>query len=344
MNFYLKRVPYTFYFFIVVYLLFLLNYFEFPDSLDIGRYYLNAEDSAKMYDNIWLFIKHTFEVNNDFVYMTTLFVAVKLGIPLNFITILYLSLYYICICEMLRHLNTFTKVPNIVLLYILMCAPLIWVMEISRNLAAIAFLYLSIFRFINGCKKSALLFLIMSVMTHISMIVYLPLMLCAVYLSKTNFIPNKKIVTSFFIILIIIGVFIPNTIVNVMVMLTESSDSRYAYYSEMDNIIPLRTSLIGYGDKIPIIYIFIYSIYIVINNSKHDFYYWMLFLLTGVLSFAIFSSLMLTNRIIMLMPMFIGVNVCSLLKYHQKSLFILSLGGALCVMAHFYSYRTNFCF
>ena len=342
---YCEKIPYWSYLILVLILYFAMEFSTFPESLDIGRYYSNVENATKSYDNLIAFIKNTISVNKDFIYFTSLFIALKVGVSLNIVTTMYLSMYYICCCELIRRSIGLKRISKFILFYSLMCAPFIWVQEISRNLAAIAILYLSIMKFQGGENKKAIIFMIASVFSHISMIIYVIIVLVSVFLAKKNIKMKHRMLSVLFLSLIVIGMIIPNTIVSFMSLLAAVTDSRYVAYSVMENTQPLLTNTISYGDKVPMVYIYLYAIYLVFVNKTHDFYFWMLLMLTVMLSFALFSSLMLTNRIILIMPLFIAANVCSILKNSRamnKRLYMLSLIGSVVVCLHLYAYRTAF--
>lgn len=338
------KVPYLLYFIIFLFLYISLSLFTFPDALDITRYYENVAYSVQSDIKLIDYIKHLLDSTIDFVYFSSLFIAYKLGISLNIITTIYLSMYYICCLELFRLNNNLIQTKKLIIFYALMCAPFIWVLEISRNLAAISFFYIAVIFFLRKLKKVGLVFAIVSIFTHISMITYIPIVCVAYLLSKKTYSINHKYIAFIFVIMSIIGYLLPGKIIDVMTLLSEGSETRYSYYATYDNINPLLNTIIGYGDKMPMFFIFIYSIIIVVKNKKHDFFFWMLFMLTTMLSFALFSSLLLTNRIIMLMPLFVVGNLCSIPKAQSRLLYSLSIIGAICVFANFYSYRTAFSF
>lgn len=340
-------IPYGLYFCIIIILYLSLVFYTFPDALDLTRYYEGAIRDAKQFSDTYEYLGYLFDNDIDFIYSLSLYLAQKYGLSMNIVTTLYLSIYYICCCELIRrNIGSMNNIPKIIFLYAALSAPFIWVQEISRNLAAISFIYLAFLAYQNKNKKWAITFTIASIFTHISMIVYVLVFIVALVCRNKVISLNRRILTVSFILLIIVGYLMPSYIIDAMAFIAESSQSRYSYYADMENEIPLLTNAIGYGDKIPMFFIYIYSIYLVIVNKKNDLYYWILLMLTGLLSFAIFSSLMLTNRIIMLMPLFISANVCSILSGKQckykNVIRLLSIIGMFCVVAHLYAYRTVF--
>lgn len=341
---YREKPPYRFYFFLVLLLYASMHFYVFPDALDITRYYDSVKDDVLHYHNILDYIESQISIHIDCIYSSSLYLANRAGIPLNLVTTLYLSIYYIVICELLRRNYGLKRIRGIILFYILMSAPFIWVQEISRNLAAIAFMYCSFFQFNKNNKTIAVLFVIGAVFTHFSLVIFVLLYMIAFFMQQVNL--NRKIVILFFLAILIIGYISPSYLVNLTVVVAENSDNHYAAYASIENALPLFTTSIGYGDKIPMVYVYLFSLYLVLKNKKHDFYYWGLFVLTAGLSFALSTSLMLTNRIIMQMPLFIGWSICAILQQEGRKeyirLYILSAIGTVCVLAHFWSYRLIF--
>ena len=340
----IEKPPYRFYIFLVSLLYISMHFYVFPDALDITRYYELVESDALRYHNILDYIDFQFSSHIDFIYFSSLYLANKAGISLNLVTTFYLSIYYITICELLRQNYGLKQIWGVILFYILMSAPFVWVQEISRNLAAIAFMYYSLFQFNKDNKIVAVFFAVGAIFTHFSLIIFVLLYFLAFFIQGINL--NRKIVLLFFLFILIIGYISPSYLVNFTVTVAENSDNHYAAYANLENAVPLFSSSIGYGDKIPMVYVYIFSLYLILKNKKHDFYYWGLFILTAGLSFALLTSLMLTNRIIMQMPLFIGWSVCATLqqggrKEHTR-LYFFSVIGIVCVLAHFWSYRLIF--
>jgi hypothetical protein len=127
----------------------------------------------------------------------------------------------------------------------------------------------------------------------------------------------------------------------------EGNETRYgALYGNLEAQGALMTSTIGYGDKMPIVFCLIFSVLLLFLRKNKDFMYWMLYVLTLMLSFFILSSLMFTNRVIMLMTLFIAYNAYKVINEgtsdDKKKLHLASIVGSVVVFLHFYSYRTHF--
>lgn len=340
MKVFISKEPYIlFYCLIVIIISCMMGMYTFPEALDIIRYYEDAENYSKIYD-LQSYYKLISETNFDFIYTCSLFTFAKYGIPLNFLTIIYISIYYIAMCEIIRKVEP-VKIPGLILLLILLFAPFVWVQAISRNLAAISFYYLGILLWLNKKHIFSVLVFLISIFTHISMALWLLLSIMALVLSKVSLTPKKK--NLLFISSVIIGLFFPMLMFDLFLSLAGLGDSRYASYAQLSMSSALFNPYLGHGEYVPMLFTLLFSIYLVTISKNNDFFFWMLFLLTVGLCFAIMTSTMLTNRIIMLMPLFIGCNVCAALKENNKvvypHLYLWAIVGFCSNFIHFWYYR-----
>lgn len=340
-----RRVPYKFYFWIIFVLSLSMMFYVFPEELDITRYYENATLALYNYANIIDYATNLFENQIDFIYNSSLFLAGKSGIHMNVVTIFYMSLYYICVFEIIRKHFPNLRTPGCVLFYVVMFAPFIWVQSIARNLAAISFFYVFISCFLNGKYIKAVFWLIVSVFTHISMLMYLPVIFVSFLLNRLDL--NNKFIYLSIIAALVLSYIVPSQLLNLISIVMEGDETRYgAVYGAMETQGALMSSTIGYGDKMPIVFCLAYSVLLLFLRKSKDFMYWMLYVLSLMLSFFILSSLMFTNRVIMLMPLFVAYNaykvVCEGKSDSKKKLYLASLIGCVVVFLHFYSYRTHF--
>lgn len=343
MNILIPDKPYYLYYvwFILIIIL-MMSLFTFPEALDIGRYYEDALTYSKIYTLPQYFEKNI-DGNIDFIYTCSLFIFAQLGLPLNIVTIFFLSLYYISLCEIIR-ISEPTKVHGVLLIVILLFCPFIWVLAISRNAAAIAIYYFAILQFVNRRPFLGITFFIVSIFTHVSMIMWIIITIIAYAIRRFHL--KKFIIISILVGFITLAYIIPNYLFEIMSLILGNSESRYVSYSIVSNVSsPLHSTDISYGEKIPMLYSIGLSIYLLIVNQKQNFYYWMLFLLTIFLSFAIFSSMMFTNRTIMIMPLYIGYNICSIINMKNfrinMQLYMLSIIGCGSVFLHFWSRRSD---
>ena len=343
-----KRIPYKFYFIVVLALILSMLLYVFPEDLDIIRYYESAEQAVTEYNDVIDFSKFWMEDHVDFMYPASLFIALKLGLPMDVITIFYMALYYIAIFEIIRKRFPYVRIPGCILFYVAMFAPFIWVQSISRNLAAIAFLYVAMNYMADGKSKVKVVFwLIASLFTHISMVMYIPAIIVALLIENREV--NNKLIYFSIIVTLGISYIVPSQLLNLISSVLSGSDSRYAAsYGAMETQGVLMAESIGYGDKLPIMFCFLYSIILLFLNKSKDFMYWMLYMLTLMLSFFILSSLMFTNRVIMLMPLFVAYNAYKVMTEgtikSRKMLSLVSFVGCIVVFLHFYAYRMYFSF
>lgn len=328
-------------------LLFLSMYFSaFMEALDIQRYYSTAESHAIQFNSLSSYIPYLIETNYDFIYFTSLYLALKLGISLNIVTTIYLSIYYISVCEVIRRLSLGIRISKWVLTFTLLCAPFIWVQEISRNLAAISFAYLAVLCYISGNRSKGIFWLVMACCTHISMLIYLPVFIAPVFLQDKQI--KQKTVMFVVLTCIVISYMTPSYLFDLFLQGVEGSSSRYSSYELTESQNALMTSTIGYGDKLPMIWALIYSIICLLLSKTKDYFYWGLLILVVYLSSFIQSSVMFTNRVIMLLPLFVSVVVVNIYKYESpakiKIIKYCSFIGLLFVAAHFWAYRMAFNF
>ena len=340
-----RRAPYRFYFLVVFLLSILMITYVFPDELDIIRYYENAKYAAREYSHLLDYSLYLINTQFDFIYGSSLYVAEKIGLHLNFVTIFYMSLYYIAIFEILRKNFSYLKIPVYVFLYVTLFAPFIWVQSISRNLAAIAFFYLAINYILDGRFIKSILWLIMSMFTHISMLMYFPVVLIALFIKGRNI--NNKFIYLSVVAALLFSYIVPSQLIGIISIIMDSDETRYgAEYGSLEAQGALMADSIGYGDKVPIVVCLAFAVLLLFLNTRKDFMYWMLYCLTIMLSFFVLSSLMFTNRIIMLMPLFIAYNAYKVFSdgslRGKKMLSIASLIGCTAVFLHFYAYRTHF--
>lgn len=337
-----SKEPYLlFYCLFIVIISCLMAVYTFPEALDIQRYYEDAENSSKYLTTEQYFL-YSFNNNFDFIYTVTLFIFAKLNLSLNIPTIFFLSLYYISLCEVIRRYEP-TIVPGLIFLLIIFFVPFVWIQAISRNTAGIAFYYLGLFQFISNRKILGSIFFIVSIFTHISMLGWI--VLSGVAWITTKITISRLIKNSIFVTLILLACIAPSHIIDIFSLIADSTQSRYASYAMLSMSSPLLSNDIGYGDKIPMLVSCLIASYLIMVNNKLDFFFWMLFLLTIGLIFSLFTSMMFTNRIIMLMPLFIGCNICSIWNSKSQSLRIqvyilavISLGSNI---LHFWSYRNE---
>lgn len=340
-----RQVPYKFYFLVVFALALSMIFYVFPEELDIIRYYEHAIYAAHEYGSVVDYASNLISNQIDFIYSSSLYLAEKNGLHMNIVTILYMSIYYISIFEVLRKGFPYFKIPEYILFYVVMFAPFIWVQSISRNLAAIAVFYLAINSFLDGKILKGLLWMIASMFTHISMLMYLPVVFGAFILKGRNI--NNKFIYLSILGALVFSYIVPSQLLGIISIIMDGDETRYgAVYGSLEAQGALMTSSIGYGDKLPIVICLAYSILLLFLNKKKDFMYWMLYFLTIMLSFFILSSLMFTNRVIMFMPLFVAYNAYKAYlegsTQRKKILNIISIIGCIVVCLHFYSYRTHF--
>lgn len=279
-------------------------------TFDLYRYYEMAELNVISKDLMGV-IESSREHNVDFLYHTILYVALIFNIPLNLVTVTIVSLYYFLILSCIRDIWN-KKIAESLLFVILFTTPICWVVSISRNLTAIMFLYVAIKSY---CRKKwffVVFFSILSVITHFSVLMYLAVLVSAFLLRKIHI--NKDVVIILIILSFLGGVFFPAYMQNLFFDMIINQDIRYSNYSTQNDLGMFKGNL-NYAAKLPTLLALSFSILLLYLNKKQDFVYWALFLLTIMLSVFVLSSWTLTNRCMMTLPIFWGMNVAMVYKY-----------------------------
>lgn len=320
--------------------------FKCPAALDIIRYYESAQSAVQSYINVEDYVFLQISENVDFIYTSILFIFAKYGISLDIVTSLIISFYYIFIAKIICKVAE-TKFNKIIFLYAILSAPLVWVITISRNVAAFTLFYVAVYYLINHDFKRCLIFCILSIFTHISLIVYV-LLLALSYLFEKNNVLNIRVRNIVLIAIIIIAYFMPLSLDYLNVHFSNFlSGSRYEDYLYTSRSAILETSNLGIGDKIPIIFIYLLSIILLLLDKNKSFLYWFYYFIIILLSFAIHSNIMMTQRYILILPAFIGVALFSIRSRMQSqsgylSLSLLSICGIIIMLGGIYTYRNVF--
>lgn len=332
------------YFVIVILVWLSMVFYTFPDALDIHRYYEYTESNSLHYNSVREYIEFELSSHIDFIYLSLLFLCHTWNLSPDIVTIFYISLYYISICAII-HKNQKRSIPGIILFFVLLCAPYCWVQSISRNLAAIATVYLAIYQFLCGRRNWGIILSIAAIFTHFSIIMLILICITSYFLRSIKI--HRKIIYLIFISSIVLSIFAPSILLDFIIHLADNSDNHYSAYATLESEAFLLNPYLGMGDKIPMLYLYLSSIYLLLINKKQDFFFWVLLILCSLLGFAFFTSTMFVQRIAMMMPLFVAGNVCSIYSRshtYRRQLYVISAIGSLCILWNFWAYRLNFQF
>ena len=161
------------------------------------------------------------------------------------------------------------------------------------------------------------------------MMIYIALVLIAYVISKLRINKARSLILA---VIAVVGYLVPTMIMDVISPYIALMQSR------------LFASSLGIGDKIPILFIYIFLFYLLVKDSREDWTYWMLYVCWGLLAFFIWSDVMMTNRIIMLSVPFVGISFYHLLnsKGYKNKLQLVSCLGVLIALGSLYTYRAVF--
>lgn len=318
--------------------------FHCDDALDIGRYYEMA-DVESSYDLTSIILLHIAQ-GIDFIYYIILNFVHSLGFPYDLATIFFVALYWFLTLLIMDDLYGLGNVPKKIWLVALCFAPCVWVLSISRTIAALCFLYAGVLLALNKKKLGAILFMIIAFFTHVSSFFFIGVLLLAIFLkrfyTKAHFSANLLLV-----VLIVASLVLPSLMGRMVTifgeLLNTDTYSGYANSTEAGNVFNL--SNIGKGDKVPIAICWLYSIIVLAFSKAKDFCYWVLYISTIFLTMFIASNLMMTNRFIMFMPPFWGA--CFVKAYidnkaKRRVMKIMALSGIVIYFLAIYTYRPLF--
>lgn len=297
----------------------IVSLYKFPDSLDIVRYYDSAKYAVASYSNLFDYAYDKISTDIDFIYTSVLYVFQKNHIPLNIATIIFLSIYYICIVRICK-ISYNLRGCHYLLCISLFCVPIDWTLTISRFLAAISFFYIAIICLTLHKYRIGLLFLIISIFTHVFILLFIVFLLISFLLYKLSL--SRKLSNIILLSFIVVGFttsFLGDLIQNLVSNF--AGDLRYSAYAdfflETDSI--LKASRVDYGSKLGALFVYVVSIFLSLCDQNRNYSYWFLYILTCVLCVVFHSSVVLTNRVEMIMPLFIGLSSYSVLKSNNSS-------------------------
>ena len=344
---YSSKNQFSYCFFVYLLLVIIMLITKEYEALDLWRYYDFAKTDAFYYHSITDLIANKVELYTDFIYFTALWLAAKIGISMDLVTALFMTVYYVTVSIVIKKHFKNMFIPFSILMFSMMFAPFILVQTISRNLAAISLCYVGIKNYLSGKYLKSIFWGIACVFTHFSMLMYIPIFVASHYLLKINI--SRKFIQGTLLAMLVFSFLTPSYVLDLLSLVLQGSDHRFEdTYGGMEASGALLSRNIGYGDKLPILIGYIYSVVLVFLNKSRDYMFWCLFLLVAMLSFFVLSSLMFTNRIMMLMTLFVAWNsvktylLCN--KTEKIILTVVASLGCVAVLAHFYSYRPMFGF
>ena len=307
------------------------------EALDLGRNLEESEILEDMY-SAQEFITMRRETKIDFIYYVINFIAVSKSIPLELITSLTIAIYYFIIIRLMRESYS-RKYGLFVILTVLFTTPLVWVASVSRNLMAIMFFYVAILLFYHNKKLLGTLFVLISVFTHFSCIIYIFLLIPVFYLRKQHF--SSSTIYFLLFLITILGFILPSFISPLLSFLGSTGFSSYSSIQISNFLI----SDYSYGDKIAPLFAYIFSLYLMCINKHRDKEFWMLFMLTFFLSLSLNIGYNYIIRCMMFMPLIWGINIADIYSYSpmmKKKVKTVSIVAMLPIILNIYAYRPLF--
>lgn len=311
------------------------------EALDVGRYYEMAIENAHVYNNIVFFIKDQIDANVDFIYQTFLYIAAEIGLPFQIITLCFFIVYYLASYLIVQTYCCPKSKMLCIIVYALLFSPIIWILTISRNVAALGLFFIGMLYYLKHKPVSSFFWILLSIFTHVSMMIYAVVFLVSIYItkSKINLMQRRVLL----LILVIVGYVAPSLIIDYLSPYISSLNMRYSNYADMAIISPIKaTNLSWFGDKLIILFSWLVSIFCSYYDSRNDALFWTLYLSTCLLSMFIWSNVMMTNRLMMFMTPLVGISLCYVYKAKKGLVTIISILGIMLAMGSLYAYRGMF--
>ena len=341
--------------FFIFCLFYLFGSFIPPLWSDLYRYYSIVSFNSNI--SILDFIaQHT---DFDFLYYIIFIEAGKLGISKEFVTMIYMILYYISILAILKSFlkiqekNKNIRLKSLLLLYsgALSIDPILF--TLGRNFAAISIFMLAVLNFLSGNKKISLLIFFSVLFFHIGVIFFYLLILLTFILYRLkiqlfcNLRIRKLLIMFLFICVPLISKTLYANISHLMdiIGLTSVSTRYSETYVENAEVSQLFDASFSLSSFIPLCCIFSLLIINLIYYKRRDFLLYLLFV--TYISSLIFISCQyfLFQRILLFFPLLIGCSSINVYLDHLKETKFIQIYRIclilpfICYVSFIYSYR-----
>lgn len=288
----------------------------------------------------------------DFIYYLLFYFCKILNINFGIITGLSVFFLYYNSYKIVKHfaneLNIFIDKSNYyyILIAIISSVSFVTVFGISRNVTAIAFFSFSVLFFLKNKKIFGFIFSILSVFTHIGMLIYIIIVLFSIYFGKHIF--EKKIVRrSVLLFFVLFGLnsilFMQQVLPKLLSFPFFSSFQYYTQYLDPSKTQNIFTFQLNYADIIMFISTALFGLYTLwFVNSKSvllRIYYFIYIWLLISLGF----SQMFTQRTFLFLILFQGVAAIQAFVETNRNVVvgakILILLVFICFILNIYGYR-----
>ena len=312
----------------------LLSMFYNPDPAhDLFRYYEEA-NKMKMSDGFMGTVTYYYSQNSDFLYFVAFYFVRFIGLPIQFVNGLFVFLFYYAstqiILDLARWKNVSIKEINHAITFAFCSTPFVFIFSISRNTAALAFLFLSIHYFFNKKYYLLVLYAILAVLTHIGISLYIAIAAFSIAISWV--LERFNITKGFAFIAIFIGggiLYMLKDGLNLILQLSFFDTFHYfaQYLEESSAVISLSDASLGTLTTVTLIWVVFIICILALKNQLRYPYNFVLFVLP-FLFVSFFMSNMFVQRTLMFMVPFNG---CLLLgtigKFPEGSRLILAAIG-----------------
>lgn len=330
-----KKVPYLELILLYCVVLFATKVISEYDALDLAHYIVDAD----LYMSLSLteLISTRIEWGKpDFIYFIFLTYAVKHSFVI-LMTATTVFVYYLLVIKQMNNICR-NKIELFVYIAVLFIAPITWTCAMARNLMAFLFLYCSIIFIFKEKKIISLLFALLGILTHFSVLMYVIVLIGAYFCQDKRLRPG--ILLAILVLVTTISLLVPSTFYDI-IRLFLSEDSGFYHYTE--STMTSFWAVLSYGDSLPAIFSIVYSVVLLFLNKKQGLAFWMLFMLTimDILFITIGKNFAL--RLTIFLPMFWGMNIANIYNDNnptrKEKVLLVSIIGYVPILLHFYASR-----
>lgn len=304
--------------------------YRVPDSLDLSRYY---EDVRSFSGNALQYLRYSLDTNYDFIYIFSLKMLYDLGVPMGIGTIAYVSLYFIIALKIVFYAwgkLDGSPIPFMVTACICLLQPFSRIVCVSRTTAALCFLYIAFFYFYKRKNVYAATFAALAVLTHVSMVMFILVILLGAFINPMLEKGNKKgaVVTLAVgvVALIALSTFF-SSFIDVL-SVSDIADTRYSQYVDTgrDTSNYLLQSNVSKGVRANMAVVIIFNAILLFYDKKWDIFSSILLVSEIITVFFVASPLsFLSVRFSMFITPFFGMVLCKDYMYNNRRKRILNM-------------------
>lgn len=290
----------------------LLSIIYKPDPAhDLFRYYDEAE-RMNLNQGFGAIISNYYAQNSDFLYFLAFYLVRLIGLPIQIVNGIFVFLFYYATSLLILDLSKWKGYVskneiNLALTFAFCSTPFIFVFSISRNAAALAFLYLALHCLFNKKRFFLVVFTFLAIITHIGIALYIAIIAISIFVSWA--LHKMDVKKNIVLLAIIFGAFILYMLkdgLNLILQLSFFETFHYfAQYIDDTGLVSLSEASLGMITTVTLVWVVIIISILSLNTTLEYPYNFVLFVLP-FLYVSFFISNMFVQRTLMFLVPFNG--------------------------------------